>query len=204
MADVPDRPKAPEGPGEPQSGRAAFEELYRRLEEAERTLARGAQLSPEERRAILAERARSLASAREQTRSATMLEVVAFRVGGERYAVPIGKVDEILEIKGLCPLLGAPRHVLGALVARSRVLPVLDLRQVLGLKGGGMSDLTKVVALTEGEELFGVAVEEVEGKLELPRPDESAQSPTGPFVFVASDRLAVLDVAQLLEPAASA
>jgi len=186
------------------AGRAAFEELYRRLEEAERTLARGAQLTPEERRVILGERAKALASAREQTRGAATLEVVAFRVGGERYAVPIEKVDEILEIKGLCPLMGAPRNVLGALVARSRVLPVLDLRQVLGLKGGGMSDLTKVVAVAEGEELFGVAVEEVEGKLELLRPETDAHAVTGPFLFVASDRLAVLDVAQLLEPAASA
>ncbi|MBI5548438.1 MAG: chemotaxis protein CheW [Deltaproteobacteria bacterium] len=184
--------------------RAGFEELYRRLEEAERALARGAQISPEERQKILAERARSLASSREEERVAReRLEVVAFRVGGERYAVPIGAVDEILDIKGLCPLLGAPHHVLGALVARSRIVPVLDLRQLLGLEGGGMSDLSKVVAVAEGEELLGLAVEDVEGKLELPRPDGPSSS-TGPFLFVTAERLAVLDVARLIEPAPSA
>jgi purine-binding chemotaxis protein CheW len=183
--------------------RAGFEALYKRLEEAERTLARGADLSPDERGKILSERALALAGTREQTRARSPMEVVAFKVGGERYAVPIEKVDEILEIKGLCPLLGAPRHVLGAMVARSRVLAVLDLRQVLGLSGGGMSDLTKVVAVLEGEELFGIAVEEVEGKLELDRPDHPVQTP-GPFLFVSADRLAVLDLAGLSEPAAPA
>jgi len=183
--------------------RAGFEALYRRLEEAERTLARGAQLTPEERAKVLGERARALAGTREKQRAVATMEVVAFKVGGERYAVPIGKVDEILEIKGLHPLLGVPRHVLGAMVARARILPVLDLRHMLGLSGGGMSDLTKVVAVTEGEELFGLAVEEVEGKLELERPEKGAPA-AGPFLFVTADRLAVLDVQNLVEPAPGA
>jgi len=134
-----------------------FQELYRRLDEAERALT---------------------------------------RVGGERYAVPIAEVDEVLEIKGLFPLLGAPRQLLGAIVARSRLIPVLDLRQLLGLEGGGMSDLTRVVAVGRGDELFGLAVEEVEGKLELRA--EGWQRPlAGPFVHVTADRLAVLDLARL-------
>lgn len=190
---------------EPKSDkRTGFDELYRRLEEAERTLSRGAERTVEERDKVLAERAQALSSAREQEQlDRQVMEVVAFRVGGERYGVPIGKVDEILEIRGLCPLMGTPRHVLGALVARSRVLPVLDLRQMLGLEGGGMSDLTKVVALAEGEELLGLAVEEVEGKLELPL-GQGGTPVAGPFLFVTADRLAVLDLAQLVDPVGAA
>ncbi|MGC4119202.1 MAG: chemotaxis protein CheW [Myxococcales bacterium] len=188
----------------PSDQRTGFDELYRRLEEAERTLSKGAERTSEERARVLAERAKALSSAREQEKqSREVMEVVAFRVGGERYGVPIGKVDEILEIRGLCPLMGAPRHVLGALVARSRVLPVLDLRQMLGLEGGGMSDLTKVVALADGEELLGLAVEEVEGKLELPL-GQSGSPVAGPFLFVTADRLAVLDLAQLMDPSSAA
>jgi purine-binding chemotaxis protein CheW len=184
-----------------ETGRASFEALYKRLEEAERTLVKGARLSPEQRKKVLSERAHALAETRQKAQKSAAIEVVAFRVGGERYAVPIEKVDEILEIKGLYPLLGAPRHVLGAMVARSRVLPVIDLRQVLGLQGGGMCDLTKVVAIDEGGDLFGLAVEDIEGKLELAKPDRVSTS--GQFLFVASDRLAVLDVASLGEPSTS-
>jgi purine-binding chemotaxis protein CheW len=176
---------------------SSFEELFRRLDEADRTLLRVEATPPEERRRILAERARSLAEVREQEQATGVLEVVAFRVGGERYAVPLQKVDEILEIRGLCLLFGAPRHVLGALVARSRVLPVFDLRALLGLSGGGMSDLTKVIALAEADELLGIAVEEVEGRLSVPAAE---LVPQGPFLTVTADRLAVLDPAWLVEP----
>jgi purine-binding chemotaxis protein CheW len=182
-------------------GQTAFEELYRRLDQAERALIRDNAATPEERRKVLASRAQALSGARVQSKIASSLEVLAFRVGGERYAVHIGEVDEVLDIKGLYPLLGAPRQVLGAMLARSRVLPVLDLRQLLGLEGGGLSDLTKVVALAAGEELFGLAVEEIEGKLALERVTDASPA-TGPFLYVAPDRLAVLDLAQLASPGA--
>lgn len=185
--------------------RANFEELYRRLEEAEHALTRDGAASPEERRRILAERAQALAGTRTQAldpraqAGAAGVEVLAFRVGGERYAVRIDEVDEVLEIRGLSPLLGAPRHVLGAVAARARVLPVLDLRALLGLEGGGLSDLNRIVAVGRGDDLFGIAVEEVEGRLSLsPGPSEKAAH--GPFSFVTADRLAVLDLALLGEP----
>ncbi len=189
MADAPDDRR-----------RSNFEKLYQRLEEAERALSHDGAASPEERARILSERAGALAGARAQA-AAPALEVLAFRVGGERYAVPIEEVDEVLEIRGLCGLLGAPRHVLGAVVARSRVLPVLDLRSLLGLEGGGMTDLTKVVAVGRGDDLFGLAAEEVEGRLALPR-SSGARPLAGPFSFITADRLAVLDLALLGAPAA--
>jgi purine-binding chemotaxis protein CheW len=125
--------------------------------------------------------------------------VLAFQVGGERYAVPIEQVDHVLESRGLCSLPGAPRHVLGALVSRSRVVPVLDLRQLLGLEGGGMSDLGKVVVVDVAGDGFGIAAEVVDGRQELLRSTLS-QPPSGPFLFLTSDRLTVLDVTQLNAP----
>ncbi len=186
---------AKKAPGE---GELSFEELYRRLDAAE--LALGVRADHKEREQILSSRAEALSQARSREK-ANLREVLAFRVGGERYAALIEEVDEVLEVKNLFPLLGAPRYVLGAVVARSRVLPVLDLRQLLGLEGGGMSDLGKVVVLGTGDDLFGLAVEEVEGKLGLPR-EGWERPPSGPFLQVRSDRLAILDLAQLGEQTA--
>ncbi|MFP2934810.1 chemotaxis protein CheW, partial [Pyxidicoccus sp. 3LG] len=130
------------------------------------------------------------------------LSVLAFQVGGERYAVRIEHVDHVLEARGLASLPGAPRHVMGALLSRSRIVPVLDLRQLLGLEGGGMSDLGKVVVVEVGEESFGLAAENVEGRKELPKGDLS-QPPPGPFLFLTQDRLTVLDLEQLGGPSAA-
>ncbi len=181
------------------SGKIDYTALRRKLDEAQAVLEGAQVLSAERRREVLAERARALAESRHEERRET-LSVLAFRVGGERYAVPIDAVDHVLESRGLCPLPGAPRYVLGALVSRSRVVPVLDLRQVLGLEGGGMSDLTRVVVVEAAEEYFGLAAEEVDGRQELPRVELSLPPP-GPFTHLSRNRLMVLDLLQLSEPA---
>lgn len=180
------------------SAKLDFAELYRRLDEAEKVLTREGEQSSERRSEVLSARTKALAGERSQEQGGRTAQVLAFRVGGERYAVTIERIDEVLEIKGLSPLLGAPRQLLGAMVARSRVIPVLDLRQLLGLEGGGMSDLTRVVVVGGDDDLLGLAVEEIEGKLELPA-DNWERPISGPFLHVTADRLAILDVAQLGE-----
>ena len=119
--------------------------------------------------AVLEARARAIAAARETAARRDRLRSLAFGVGGERYAVAVEEVFEILEARGLSPLPAAPPWLLGALVARTRVVPVLDLRQLLGLEGGGMSDLAKIVVVEHGGEAFGLAAEVVEGQVEVPR-----------------------------------
>lgn len=173
--------------------------LMRRLDDV-RSLGLDDALTPEKRREVLASRARALAKSRDEVRPA-VLTVLTFQVGGERYAVPIEQVDHVLESRGLCSLPGAPRHVLGAIFSRSRVVPVLDLRQLLGLEGGGMSDLGKVVVVDVAGEGFGIAAEQVDGRQELLRTTLSPPPP-GPFLFLTPDRLTVLDVEQLGSPAA--
>ncbi|MBJ6765762.1 chemotaxis protein CheW [Myxococcaceae bacterium JPH2] len=175
--------------------------LRAQLDEAQALLEGTQAISPQRRREVLNSRARVLAASRHEVRQ-EVITVLAFLVGGERYAVRIEHVDHVLEARGLCSLPGAPRHVLGALVSRSRVVPVLDLRQLLGLEGGGMSDLGKVVVVEVGEEAFGLAAELVDGRRELPR-SELSQPPPGPFLFLTPDRLTVLDLEQLGNPAAA-
>jgi purine-binding chemotaxis protein CheW len=154
----------------------------------------------EERGRILQERAAAVAQARDDAQVGGM-PVLAFKVGGERYAVEVKAVFQVVDAAGLTPLPATPPWVLGAILARTRVVPVIDLRALLGLEGGGMSDLSKVVVLEDGGELFGLAVEELEGRIDL-EPETLATSSDGPFSWIAPDRLAVLDLGRLGAPAA--
>jgi purine-binding chemotaxis protein CheW len=126
--------------------------------------------------------------------------VLAFTVAGERYALDIDAVAQVLEAKGLWPLPASPPWLLGAMVARTRVIPVVDLRQLLGLEGGGLSDLTRVVVAEHEGEAFGLAVEALEGRVEVPR-EGLVPAEKGPFRWIAPDRLALLDLAKLGAPA---
>ncbi|HSN90635.1 MAG TPA: chemotaxis protein CheW [Anaeromyxobacteraceae bacterium] len=171
-----------------------FAALQRRLDEVEARLS-GEEQATERRAAILEERARAIAGTREVARERTV-SVLAFSVGGERYAIDVEAVGQVLEAKGLCPLPAAPPWLLGAMVARTRIVPVLDLRQLLGLQGGGLTDLAKVVVAEHEGEVFGIAVEGLEGRIDVPVRGLTA-SEKAPFRWIAADRLALLDLGAL-------
>jgi purine-binding chemotaxis protein CheW len=185
-------------PRPPPADLVDFGALQRRLDEAEEHLA--GDVTGEARRGeILAERARAIAGSRAVVR-VDGVAVVAFSVGGERYAVEVEAVSQVLEARGLQPLIASPPWLLGAMVARTRIVPVLDLRQLLGLGGGGMSDLSRVVVVEHQGDAFGLAVEALEGRLEVPRASLTPAA-GGPFVWVAPDRLALLDLSRLASDA---
>ena len=183
----------------PSPAQVDYGALTRRLDDAQRQLDR--EPTPEERRAILAARAKLLAPSRDVAQ-AESIEVLAFRVGGERYAVPIGQVDQVGEPKQLWSLPGVPRYVLGTTVARSRIIVVLDLRHLLGLEGGGMSDLTQVVVVIVGDIRFGMAAELVEGRIAMPKTG-ATRATEGPFSLIGSDGLALIDVEALARVASA-
>jgi purine-binding chemotaxis protein CheW len=172
--------------------------LEERLGAVERAL-RGVS-DPGVRARVLEERARAIAPSREET-VVDSVPVLAFRVGGERYAVEVRQVFEVVEARSLSPLPASPPWLLGAIVARTRVVPVLDLRQLLGLEGGGLNDLGKVVVVEHDGETFGLAAEVVEGRLEVPK-DALAAPAGGPFGWIGPDRLALLDLGRLGAPGA--
>jgi purine-binding chemotaxis protein CheW len=183
----------------PIPGAVDFDALHRRLDEAEARLAGDGSGGGERRREVLVQRGLAIATSR-QAVHAESEPVLAFTVGGERYAVAVDAVSQVLEGRGLQPLVGAPAWLLGAMVARTRLVPVLDLRQLLGLGGGGMSDLARVVVVEDEGEVFGLAVEALEGRLEVPRAGLVGAAAGGPFVWVAPDRLALLDLSRLGTP----
>ncbi|MBS2027660.1 MAG: chemotaxis protein CheW [Deltaproteobacteria bacterium] len=175
-----------------------FAQLYKRLDEADERLSRP--LDPAAQQALLEKRAHTVARKVEHEQ-VDELSVLGFTLGEERYAVKVHDVEMVLTAKRLAPLAGAPRFVLGAAVVRSRIVPVLDLRHLLGRAGRSASDLTGIVAVAVGEERFALAVEHVEGQLDLPK-STLGPPPPGPYLHVGADQRAILDLSRLLEQAA--
>lgn len=150
------------------------------------------------RQRILEERARAAARIPREDRSEGD-RVLAFRVGGERYAVEAAAVSVVLDAAALGPLVGAPPWLLGAALARSRIVPVLDLRPLLGLRGGGMSDLTRIVVVDRDGDVFGLAVEALDGERELVF-EAAGAAAFGAFRGIAADGTALLELARLGAP----
>jgi purine-binding chemotaxis protein CheW len=149
----------------------------------------------ERREAILRARGRDLAQARESA-IADVVALLPFEAAGERYALEVRDVHQVLDSRLVDPLLGAPRGVVGAVMSRSRPVPVFDLRALLGLEGGGLSDLLRVVLVEDAGDVYGFAVERVSARVDVLRA-ELRPGEGGPFRWMAPGRLAVLDPARL-------
>ena len=98
--------------------------------------------------ALLQQRARALAKPADQpvhgadALGADALEVLEFALAQERYAVETRHVREVLALRQLTPLPCTPSFVLGIVNVRGHMVPVLDLKEFLGLPQGGISQAT--------------------------------------------------------------
>ncbi|MDQ1615847.1 MAG: two-component system, chemotaxis family, sensor histidine kinase and response regulator WspE [Actinomycetota bacterium] len=93
-----------------------------------------------------------------------VLRCLIARVGSERYALPVGGVLETLS------LTGAARHEVGGvpvLVREGRTIPLVDLGPALGVTGEQNPRAVVVVQYAGIGELLGLAVDDLEGELEL-------------------------------------
>jgi purine-binding chemotaxis protein CheW len=58
---------------------------------------------------------------------------LAFSLGKEEFAVPVGRIREIIPWQEITPVPQAASYVLGVINLRGKVVPVMDLRRRLGM-----------------------------------------------------------------------
>jgi chemotaxis signal transduction protein len=177
------------------SGPVDFDDLHRQLDRVEARLSQAS--GPVDRRqALMFERARALAAPAPSAPD-DLLPLLLFTIGGVRHAVEVEAVVQVVEARGLQRLVATPPWLLGALLARGRVVPVLDVRERLGL-GRGLADLGKVLVLEQAGELVGLAVEALDGRHDVARCTLSPGA--SPIRWRAADGLAVIDPGALVAP----
>jgi len=128
-------------------------------------------------RAIMDERARALAQPPEEVPPAgEVMEVLAFSVGGERYAVETAHVRGVVRLDDLTPVPGTPGYLLGVANLRGEILAVVDLRALFGLAPGGLTGRCWVVVVGAGRPELGLLADEA-GELVVLRRGEVLQPP---------------------------
>ena len=87
-------------------------------------------------------------------------KVLVFSLGGHVHCAGLGAVREIIPLKPVTPLPGAPRHVLGLINLRGTIVTVLDA--TMSEYGVASSAATASILLVErGTRVAGVVVDEV-------------------------------------------
>jgi purine-binding chemotaxis protein CheW len=83
-------------------------------------------------------------------------QYVTLGVANERFAVPVERVREILQMQPIARMPNAPACFLGMIDVRGQGVPVVDLRLKLGLEQGQDTDNTRIIVLQvalDGREL---------------------------------------------------
>lgn len=153
-------------PAAPGASRVDWEGLKRRLAAAAESLAQ-TEPSAEARDRILRARAQAVARAPAAADSEDRLSVVEFMLGYERYALATAWVREVVALRDITPLPGAPAFVAGLISVRGRVVSVVDLKAFFDLPAKGLPELNRVLVVGNGDLEFGLLVDAVNGVSEL-------------------------------------
>lgn len=165
----------------------------------------GEETSWAERRAALLRQAGEATQALE-AREGAAIHLLLVALGGESYGFPLDRVREVVKPAPITPVPSIPEHILGVMNLRGEILPVLDLKRLLGLGAGAPSPQGRIVVVKGPGMAVGFLADSVEdaievrGTLEPPLatlPEGQAQYLQGQVTH--EDRLVgVLDVETLL------
>ncbi len=126
-------------------------------------------------------------------------QLVVFALGEERLALPMSAVREIVRPLPLVPVPRAPGFVLGLANLRGRVLPVLDLRRLVGAAPREPDEATRVLVLEWRGSRLGLVVDAVWRVLEAAA--DALETARGAAAALATDVLAgvVRDGAEVVQ-----
>ena len=109
-----------------------------------------------------------------------ILQLVSFRLGEEEYALDVMNVHEINRISEVTRVPKAPYFVEGVMNLRGKILPVINLRKLLGFPPltAVTEDMRMIVVSAEGS-LAGLTVDEVDQVLRIPKSRVEEQKDLG-------------------------
>jgi purine-binding chemotaxis protein CheW len=98
------------------------------------------------------------------------VEVVEFMLGGERYALDIHLVREIVEMIQITPIPRAPPYITGVINLRGEITNIMNLNTMLGLVHTDQRENQKIIVLVpeavSGSNV-GIIVDDVIGVLQV-------------------------------------
>lgn len=116
----------------------------------------------------------------ESTRDGGRAAWLGFGLKGQKYAVALPSVREVIRCGDVTPVPGAPDDVLGIVNLRGQIVPVLDGRRRFGLEGtvdAEHEDAQRVIVFDDAGTVVGMRIDTIGDMLEL---DANEVSPPPP------------------------
>ncbi len=106
------------------------------------------------------------------------LQVVAFCLKDEEFAIDIQQLREVLKYVNITPLPQAAEFIEGVINLRGDVIPVIDLRKRFSINDGSIDAKTRIIIVEISGSLLGLVVDQVSEVLHFPA-DQIQDPPKG-------------------------
>jgi len=133
---------------------------------------------------------------------------VRFELAGEKYAIPIDSIQEILKPQNLTEIPHTPDFLSGVVNLRGKIVPVVDLRLRLELPCSEIKKSSRIIVVRGQDQFIGLLVDSVaevcpiaKSRIEQASPIISGPVSTDYFDGIANldnDIVAILDLKKVL------
>jgi purine-binding chemotaxis protein CheW len=122
-------------------------------------------------------------------------DFVSLELDGTLYGIPVERVQEILDMRPVSPVPNAPAHLLGVIDLRGQNVPVVDMRNLLGLPPKGDTPKTRILValLRQGGQnaVIGLRTDTV---IDVTRLDDDDLQPLRQGQLLAWDAASILGI----------
>lgn len=159
---------------------------------------------PERVQSILEKRARKIARPVGAEDQAVPVEILKFRLAYQEYAFSMEYIREVVLTGEITPVPGTPKYIAGICAIRGEIISLVDLREFFKIREKGLTDLNRVIVITDGTITFGILADFITGigaiRKEMLSPVRQGQTQISEhYTLGAVNDLIVLDVAALLK-----
>lgn len=99
----------------------------------------------------------------EEQESEPEIELLSFFVGKEEYAFDVFEVREIIKYHSVTSIPRCPEYILGVISLRGEIVPIIDLKKRLVLKGSASAIEPMIIITNYENKLAGFVVESISG-----------------------------------------
>ncbi|MCL4558395.1 MAG: chemotaxis protein CheW [Deltaproteobacteria bacterium] len=95
-------------------------------------------------------------------------ELLCFPLGSQEYGIELSSVREIIRVKEITPVPNTADFILGIIVLRGEIIPIIDLRKRIGLPFLGFTPGTRFIMVSFAESMTGLVVDSIPDVKKVP------------------------------------
>lgn len=113
----------------------------------------------------------SYENAVETVRAEKLIGMTSFKLGDEEYGIEIEKVQDIITVPTIAPIINSPFSIIGMSNFRGKLISVMDLRKRLSLPEQPLTRKSRIIVVKVKNELLGLLVDQVTQVLKVDEND---------------------------------